>query len=48
MSKQQIRTAWIKGGPVKCDILPQRPARLYRLVLLGAPGVGKGTQAELL
>jgi adenylate kinase len=48
MSKPQIRTAWIKGGPVKCDILPQRPAHLYRLVLLGAPGVGKGTQAELL
>ncbi len=48
MSTQKIRIAWIKGGPVKCDILPQRPAHLYRLVLLGAPGVGKGTQAELL
>jgi adenylate kinase len=48
MNAQPIRTAWIKGGPVKCDIVPQRPAHLYRLVLLGAPGVGKGTQAELL
>ena len=48
MSKQKIKTAWIKGGPVKCDIVTQRPAHLYRLVLLGAPGVGKGTQAELL
>ena len=48
MSMQKIKTAWIKGGPVKCEIVTQRPAHLYRLVLLGAPGVGKGTQAELL
>ncbi len=48
MSTQTIKTAWIKGGPVKCEIVTQRPAHLYRLVLLGAPGVGKGTQAELL
>ena len=48
MSEQQIRIAWIKGGAVKCKILPAQPARLFRLVLLGAPGVGKGTQAELL
>jgi adenylate kinase len=48
MNAQQIRIAWIKGGPVKCEILPAPPPRLFRLVLLGAPGVGKGTQAELL
>ena len=48
MSVQQIRVAWIQGGAVKCEILPQPPSRLFRLVLLGAPGVGKGTQAELL
>ncbi len=48
MSMQRDRKSWIKGGDAHCDVLPQQPARLYRLVLLGAPGVGKGTQAELL
>src|ERR1035437_594795 len=48
MSAQQIRIAWIKGGPLKCELLPAPPPRLFRLVLLGAPGVGKGTQAALL
>jgi adenylate kinase len=48
MSEQQVRIAWIQGGAAKCEILPPLPPRLFRLVLLGAPGVGKGTQAELL
>jgi adenylate kinase len=48
MSVQQTRTAWIHGGAAKCEPLPSPPPRLFRLVLLGAPGVGKGTQAELL
>jgi adenylate kinase len=48
MNAQKLRVAWIKGGDFKCDILPSPPARVFRLVLLGAPGVGKGTQAELL
>ena len=48
MNAQQIRIAWIQGGEAKCENLPPLPSRLFRLVLLGAPGVGKGTQAELL
>ena len=48
MSAQKVRIAWIQGGAAKCTILPPLPPRLFRLVLLGAPGVGKGTQAELL
>ena len=48
MSTQQVRVAWIQGAAAQCPILPPIPSRLFRLVLLGAPGVGKGTQAELL
>jgi adenylate kinase len=33
---------------VKFDSAEARGKRAYRLVLLGAPGVGKGTQAELI
>jgi len=42
------RNAWLKGGNARCEVLPEpaRPPR--RLVLLGAPGVGKGTQAALI
>jgi adenylate kinase len=42
------RAAWLKGGEAHCHVAPDAPARPRRLVLLGAPGVGKGTQAELL
>lgn len=48
MQGQRDRTAWLRGGSARCQI-PARPqARPRRLVLLGAPGVGKGTQAEML
>ena len=49
MTAKNDRAAWIKGGPARCsEPCTATGGRPYRLVLLGAPGVGKGTQAELL
>ena len=48
MSEKRDRAAWIKSNGARCNIPAQRPASPQRFVLLGAPGVGKGTQAELL
>ena len=36
------------GGETKCETLPPPKKNACRLILLGAPGVGKGTQAQLL
>src|SRR4249920_1770594 len=42
------RSAWLKGDNIHCSPAPPISPNPRRLVLLGAPGVGKGTQAELL
>ena len=44
---KNIRAAWLEGPSAKCPT-PIEIARPWRLILLGAPGVGKGTQADLL
>ena len=48
METKRDRKAWLKGGLSLCNLPAEPNARPRRLVLLGAPGVGKGTQAELL
>lgn len=42
------RAAWLKGGTAECSAPAPTLRKPRRLVLLGAPGVGKGTQAELI
>jgi adenylate kinase len=46
-SRPNTRTAWLEGPSAVCP-QPPESARPWRLILLGAPGVGKGTQASLL
>jgi adenylate kinase len=48
MELKRDRKAWIRGGTALCEPPPPPNHLPRRLVLLGAPGVGKGTQAELL
>jgi adenylate kinase len=48
MASKTDRKAWLCGPQVCCTPQPEHVKHPHRLVLLGAPGVGKGTQAELL
>jgi len=48
MNAKNDRAAWLDGPVASCSAPPRTAARPYRFILLGAPGVGKGTQAELL
>lgn len=52
MNAQRDKAPWLKAWLEAVDVKPEQTTqptqRAYRLVLLGAPGVGKGTQAELL
>ncbi len=47
ISAKDDRAAWLQGPAAECE-LPEAARRPFRLILLGAPGVGKGTQADLL
>lgn len=48
MNDKPNRAAWLVGSSSECSPAPLMRLRPWRLVLLGAPGVGKGTQAQLL
>ncbi len=48
MQTKTDRKSWLQAGASRCEPPPTPQPIPSRLVLLGAPGVGKGTQAELL
>jgi adenylate kinase len=48
MQTKSDRAAWLKGGNFHCSVLPGPQTHPRHFILLGAPGVGKGTQAVML
>lgn len=48
MNLQGDRSAWLHGPEQRCQQPLPHIAQPRRIILLGAPGVGKGTQAALL
>jgi adenylate kinase len=46
-ARDRDRAAWLQGSATECSPVAGQ-GHTWRLILLGAPGVGKGTQADLL
>lgn len=47
-AQKSERTGWFRASSAQCTDARHANGEPFRLVLLGAPGVGKGTQADLL